>query len=121
MKYDNLDKKIINELIGNGRASLRSLGEKLDVSVTTISNRINDLETKNIVKGYTPIINYSEVNYNCTAVIQLRVKGSGLVNIVDRLRNQKHMINVYEVTGEYDIIAIGKFKHTGDMKSKIKH
>ena len=58
MTYDNLDSKLINELIGNGRASLRSLGEELDVSVTTVSNHINELESQGIIQGYTPILDY---------------------------------------------------------------
>ena len=120
MKYDNLDKKLINKLLGNGRDSLRSLGEGLDVSVTTVSNRINDLEAADIIEGYTPIISYSEMGYNCTAVIHLKVEGSALPDIVGRLRDQKQMINVYEITGDYDIIAIGKFKHTNEMNTQIK-
>ncbi len=120
MKHDNLDKKLINELLGNGRASLRSIGEKLDISVTTVSNRISDLETADIIEGYTPIVNYSEAGYNCTAVIHLKVEGSALPDIVDRLRDQKQMTNVYEVTGDYDIIAVGKYKHTRGMNTQIK-
>jgi len=30
------------------------------------------------------------------------------------------MISVYEVTGDYDVIAIGKFKDTDDMNGEIK-
>jgi DNA-binding Lrp family transcriptional regulator len=30
------------------------------------------------------------------------------------------MISVYEVTGDYDIIAIGKFEDTDGMNSQIK-
>jgi DNA-binding Lrp family transcriptional regulator len=30
------------------------------------------------------------------------------------------MISVYEVTGDYDIIAIGKFKDTDGMNRQIK-
>ena len=30
------------------------------------------------------------------------------------------MINVYEVTGEFDIIAVGKFTDTDDMNELIK-
>jgi DNA-binding Lrp family transcriptional regulator len=42
MTYNNLDNQLINLLLSDGRASLRSLGEGLDVSVTTVSNHINE-------------------------------------------------------------------------------
>ena len=56
MTYDNLDNQLINALLGDGRASLRSLGDELNVSVTTVSNHINDLEAGGVIEGYTPMI-----------------------------------------------------------------
>lgn len=44
MTYENIDTELVNALLGNGRASLRSLADDLDVSVTTVSSHLNDLE-----------------------------------------------------------------------------
>ncbi|MUV58660.1 transcriptional regulator, AsnC family [Halogeometricum rufum] len=120
MTYENLDAKLINALLGDGRASLRSLAEELDVSVTTVSNHLRDLEDEGVIEGYTPRVNYDALGYDVTAVIQLKVEGSALPEITDRLREQKQMISVYEVTGDYDIIAIGKFTDTDGMNDQIK-
>lgn len=120
MTYDNLDSDLVNELIGNGRASLRSLGEELDVSVTTVSNHINDLEAQGVINGYTPIVDYDELGYDVTAITHLKVEGAALGEIVDRLRKKDQMISVYETTGDYDIIAIGKFEDTNGMNNQIK-
>ena len=120
MTYDNLDNELINALLGDGRASLRSLGEEIGVSVTTVSNHINDLEAEGVIGGYTPIINYDELEYDVTAVIHLKVEGTALEEIVDRLHKQKQIVTVYETTGDYDIVAIGKFKDTEGMNAQIK-
>jgi len=120
MTYENLDRELLNELLGDGRASLRSLGEELDVSVTTVSNHLEELEADGIIKGYTPIVDYNELGYDVTAVIQLKVEGSAIQELTDRLREQKQMVSVYETTGDYDIIAIGKFTDTDGMNDQIK-
>jgi DNA-binding Lrp family transcriptional regulator len=120
MTYENLDAKLINALLGDGRASLRSLAEELDVSVTTVSNHLRDLEEEGVIQGYTPRVNYDALGYDVTAVIQLKVEGSALPEITDRLTDLKQMSSVYEVTGDYDIIAIGKFKDTDGMNQQIK-
>jgi DNA-binding Lrp family transcriptional regulator len=120
MTYENLDRKLVNALLEDGRASLRSLGEDLDVSVTTVSNHISDLEDDGIIKGYAPIVDYGELGYDVTAVIQMKVEGSALPEITDRLADHKHMVSVYEVTGDHDIIAIGKFTDTDHMNEQIK-
>ncbi|MFC6786988.1 HTH-type transcriptional regulator Lrp [Halobaculum halobium] len=120
MTYENLDAKLVNALLGNGRASLRSLGEDLDVSVTTVSNHLRDLEDEGVIDGYTPRVNYDRLGYDVTAIVQLKVEGSSLPDIVERLREQKQMVSVYEVTGDYDVIAIGKFRDTDEMNEGIK-
>jgi DNA-binding Lrp family transcriptional regulator len=120
MTYENLDARLINALLGDGRASLRSLAEELDVSVTTVSNHLRDLEDEGVIRGYTPVVNYDALDYDVTAVIQLKVEGSALPEITERLKTQKQMISVYEVTGDYDVIAVGKFKDTDGMNRQIK-
>jgi DNA-binding Lrp family transcriptional regulator len=120
MTYENLDRKLVNALLEDGRASLRSLGEDLDVSVTTVSNHISDLEEQGIIQGYVPEVNYGRLGYDVTAIIQLKVEGSALPEITDRLGDQTHMTSVYEVTGDHDIVAIGKFTDTDHMNDQIK-
>jgi len=118
IKY--IDEMLINSLIGDGRASLRNLAEELDVSVTTISNHLKDLESEGNIQGYSPIVDYNSLGYDVTAIMHLKVEGSALPQITNRLEAEKQMISVYETTGDYDIIAIGKFHDTDDMNDQIK-
>ncbi|MFC7075398.1 MULTISPECIES: HTH-type transcriptional regulator Lrp [Haloarcula] len=120
MTYENLDRKLVNALLGDGRASLRSLGEDLDVSVTTVSNHLSTLEDEGIINGYTPKVDYGALGYDVTAIVQLKVEGSSLPDVTEDLKQHKQMISVYEVTGDYDIIAIGKFTDTDGMNAQIK-
>jgi DNA-binding Lrp family transcriptional regulator len=120
MTYENLDEKLVNALLNDGRASLRSLAEDLDVSVTTVSNHLKDLESEGVIDGYTPRVDYDALGYDVTAVIQLKVEGTAIGAVADTLRDAKQMISVYEVTGDHDIIAVGKFADTDDMNRQIK-
>ena len=120
MAYENLDRKLVNALLEDGRASLRSLGEDLDVSVTTVSNHISELEDEGVIEGYAPIVDYGELGYDVTGIIQLKVEGSALPDITDRLQRQRHITTVYETTGDYDVIAVGKFTDTDHMNDQIK-
>ena len=120
MTYENLDVKLVNELLGDGRASLRSLADDLDVSVTTVSNHLQTLEDEGAVEGYTPVVDYERLGFDVTAILQLKVDGDALPDITDRLRGHKQMVSVYEVTGDYDVVAVGKFQDTDDMNALIK-
>lgn len=120
MTYENLDEKLVNALLTDGRASLRSLAEELGVSVTTVSNHLKDLESTGVIQGYAPIVDYDALGYDVTAVVQLKVEGSAITEVTEVLRGAKQMVSVYEVTGDHDIIAIGKFRDTDDMNHQIK-
>ncbi|MFB6360808.1 MAG: HTH-type transcriptional regulator Lrp [Halobacteriales archaeon] len=120
MTYEHLDARLINALLRDGRASLRSLAEGLDVSVTTVSNHLSDLEEEGVVTGYVPELSYEDLGFDVTAIIQLKVEGTALPDITDRLAGHKQMISVYEVTGDYDIVAVGKFTDTDGMNDQIK-
>jgi DNA-binding Lrp family transcriptional regulator len=120
MTYENLDRKLVNELLGDGRASLRSLADDLEVSVTTVSNHLSTLEDEGIIDGYTPKVDYDALGYDVTAVLQLKVDGPKLPEVTEELTTHEQMVSVYEVTGNYDIIAIGKFTDTDGMNAAIK-
>ena len=120
MTYENLDEKLVNALLRDGRASLRSLAEELDVSVTTVSNHLKDLESRGVVEGYTPVVDYDALGYDVTAVVQLKVEGNAIEEVADALREADQMVSVYEVTGDHDVIAIGKFRDTDGMNRQIK-
>lgn len=120
MAYENLDARLLNRLLKDGRASLRSLGEDLDVSVTTISNHLEQLEEDGVIEGFTPRIDYSKLGYEVQCVINLKVEGSELVEFTERLKDHSNMVSVYETTGDYDVIAIGRYTSTEAMNDQIK-
>ncbi|RJT07145.1 HTH-type transcriptional regulator Lrp [Halococcus sp. IIIV-5B] len=120
MTYENLDTELINALIDDGRASLRSLSEELDVSVTTVSNHLSNLEETGVIKGYSPEVDYGALGYDVTAVIQLNVDGSTLDEVVESLREHVQITTIYETTGDYDVVMVGKFKDTDETNDQIK-
>ena len=63
---------------------------------------------------------YDAAGYDVTAVMQFKVEGDALGKITATLQDHDQMMSVYEVTGNYDIIAVGKFKDTDNMNDQIK-
>ncbi|MDY6775988.1 MAG: HTH-type transcriptional regulator Lrp [Halobacteria archaeon] len=120
MTYENLDLKIINLLEDDGRASLRSLAEELDVSVTTVSNHLQSMEDEGVIKGFKPVLNYDELGYGVTATVMIKAEGNSILELTEDLKGIDSFLSVYEVTGEFDIIAVGKFESTESMNDTIK-
>lgn len=120
MTYENLDVKLIDTLLGDDRTSLRSLTKGLDASITTVSNHLQDLGDRGIIEGYALRVNYSTLDYDVTTIIQLKVESPTPPKITECLRAEKRVTSVYEVTSDYDIIAIDKSHDTGGISTQIK-
>ncbi|MDI6702163.1 Lrp/AsnC family transcriptional regulator [Methanothermobacter wolfeii] len=120
VKIDDIDRKIIDLLNEDGRMSYRNISRILDVSVGTVHNRVEKLVQKGVIKKFVPIIDHSKLGYKLTAIIGVKVKGGVLRNWETRTAYHKNVLAVYDVTGEFDAILIGKFKDTSELDSFIK-
>ncbi|MFX1253616.1 MAG: response regulator [Promethearchaeota archaeon] len=71
-KLDSLNQSILKELELNARASMRDLHKRLQVPSTTIFNRISRLKEKNVIKGFTTILD-QDITQN-TLILCLKLK-----------------------------------------------
>ncbi|AAV47407.1 AsnC family transcriptional regulator [Haloarcula quadrata] len=117
---DDTDREVVNALLQDGRASARDIAAATGIAATTVSRRMDDLESTGVIDEYTVDIDYGALGYDVTAVFQLSVEGDGLGRVVDQLRDRREMVAVYEVTGDHDIVAVGKFTDTQSMNERIK-
>ncbi len=120
MTYAGLDYDILEELRRDGRASLRTIAERLGVSTSTVSHRVKQMETEGIIRGYQPILDYGKLGYRLTAITKIRAKGTQIPKIVAELIQDETLVDVYEITGDYDVLVIGKYLDEDMMNREIK-
>ena len=119
-KIDNLDIKILTELQKNARKSLREIAEKLKIAEGTVYNRINKLKKIGVIEKFIPIINYSKLGYDLIAVIGITAEGSHLIEIEKLLAREPNVTAVYDVTGQFDIITVARFKDRQSLSDFVK-
>lgn len=120
MVADDLDVRMIEQLIEDGRQSFRNLADELDVSPSTVSARMRKLEHEEIVDGFRPHLNYANIGFDLTAIVEASVSSDALAEGHDRLRKLDNVISMYEVTGEQDLIMICKFRDRREMNEVVK-
>jgi DNA-binding Lrp family transcriptional regulator len=120
MTYKDLSKKILLELSKDGRQSHRELAEKLEVSAATIGNRINQLRDDGILRGVSADIDYEQLGYTSVAVTRFKVPGDSIQTALEELEDYDCLTDIYEVTGNYDILAIGHYRDRQQMNRVIK-
>ena len=120
MKLDEVDEKILKNLLVDARLSARQLALKLGMSTVTILSRIKKMENEKIINGYTAIVDYEKLGYELTAIIEIIAKKNKIVGIEEKLAKMENVCGVYDITGSTDTIVIAKFKERNELSQFVK-
>ncbi|MGH7541102.1 MAG: Lrp/AsnC family transcriptional regulator [Gemmatimonadota bacterium] len=120
MTYRDLDLRLIEALREDGRASIRSLAERLSVSPSTAGKRLDSLIARGVITGFGPLLDYQKLGFGLVAITKIKARGDALPTIVDALSRDRHLTHVYEITGDFDVLVIGRFRNEGEMNREIK-
>ena len=117
---DETDIKILKIINDDVRTSYRQISRELEVSVGTIHNRIDKMVKIGVIKKFSPIIDYEKLGFVLTTIIGVRVKGGKLKNLEEKMFYNKNIVGIYDVTGEFDVFLIAKFRNANELNSFIK-
>jgi DNA-binding Lrp family transcriptional regulator len=118
--YKDSDLRILAELKKDARQSARQIGKKLGISTTTVAARIKSMEKSGLIRGFRPLVDYKKFGLGITAVTLIKAVGGKIPSLMKDLIADPQLTHVYEITGEFDLLVIGKFKDTEVMNRQIK-
>jgi len=117
---DELDVAILRRLNQDARKSFRDIARELRVSISTVSNRVKRLEAEGVVLGYIPVLDEKRLGYDVLAVIGIRISKGKLLEVQRKIGREDKVVDVYDVTGEYDSVIIARFRNTKELDAFIK-
>jgi DNA-binding Lrp family transcriptional regulator len=105
---DNTDKKLIALLQENARKSTSELARHLGLSRTTVQDRINRLEERKVISGYTVKFDPAYNRRMLTAHVMVKIEPRGQDAVVSHCRKMPEVTGLHTISGEFDLIAIVK-------------
>ncbi|MEM2001714.1 MAG: Lrp/AsnC family transcriptional regulator [Candidatus Methanomethyliaceae archaeon] len=120
MDLDNTDLEILRLLQEDSRTSYRNIANKLGLSVGTVHNRVKRLTQEGIIKGFSTILDPERLGFELTAIILMQVEGAHIVDVEKTLAKSPPVIAVYDITGDFDIVIIAKFRSRAELNKFIK-
>lgn len=98
---DEIDLQIIELLQNNARIKRSALAEKVDLTVPAVSERINKLEEKGLIKRYTAQIDFKKAGYDVTAFIFVFMESSKYYHsFTQKAMNEPEILECHSITGE---------------------
>lgn len=99
MSYDEIDRKIIDELVDDGRISYVELAEKVGISRVAVKERIKNLENDGVIEKFTAIINSEKFGKEVSAFFEVDVEPKQLITVAENLANNPNVASIYQMTG----------------------
>ena len=119
---DDTDKQIMNLLKDNSRAGYAEIGGKVGLSEGAVRKRIKILSDQGVIRKFTVKIGVGE---GAQAITLLATSPSLPTQEVSRkIQEIPNVETTYEVTGEYDIVAVisgMNVMEVNDCIEKIRH
>ena len=111
----NADNALIAILRENARASTAEIARRLGVSRTTVQSRLERLERRGVITGYTLRLSEEQTRSLLRAHILLTIVPKLIREVEAGLREIPAVRTLHSVSGSFDMIAIIEAKSVGEL------
>ncbi len=106
-KLDSIDIAILRTLQQNGRISNADLAEKVGLSPSACSRRLDILEKSAVITGYYAQVSHKALDYKMIVIVHISLSGQFAKTLSEFEAAVKRVPNIlvcYLMSGEYDYI-----------------
>lgn len=107
MKFDEIDKKILNILQENGRITNTDLASKVGLSPPPMLERVKKLEKNGIITKYVALLDPKKINKATIIFVSLtlaRHRLKSIDQVKEEFSNFPEVLECYSITGEEDYL-----------------
>ncbi|MBB5157763.1 Lrp/AsnC family transcriptional regulator [Saccharopolyspora phatthalungensis] len=102
---DEVDARIVDELGRDGRMSIRTLAEQVNISRTNAHGRVERLIDSGVITGFHARVAPAKVGLGTAALIGLSIEQDTWREVAQRLAAIDYVEHVALVAGEFDIVV----------------
>ncbi len=111
---DSIDRSILRLLQEDGRASVRSVADRVHVSRANAYARINRLIEDGIIRGFTARVDHERSGQGASAYITLKIVQNTWRTVREQLLTLPGIAHIALVSGDFDVLML---VHTADNRS----
>lgn len=116
---DEIDQKLLRLLRKNARTPIKYLSEDVNLSSPAVSSRIERMEKKGIIRGYTLDLNPLELGHHILAYIHLDMDPSDKAEFYPFIEACPNVLECNCVTGNFSMLIKVSFPSTQDLDGFI--
>ncbi len=97
---DQIDQRIIGELVKDGRVPIAELGRRVNLSPPAVSERVQRLELAGVITGYRAVVDPRALGYQLTAIVRVKPSPGQLHRIPELALQIPEVGECHRITGE---------------------
>ena len=117
---DEIDRKLLRELLTNSKRSYRELATAIGVSAATVINHVQRLESAGVIKDYSTRLDHERLGYELTVITEIIVSKGKLLETEEEIAKIPNVCAVYDITGQTDAMVVAKFKSRSNLSDFTK-
>jgi len=117
---DEIDRKLLKELLTDSKRSYRELASAIGVSAATVINHVQRLESAGVIKDYSARLDHERLGYELTVVTEIVVSKGKLLETEEAIAKIPNVCAVYDITGQTDAMVVAKFKSRNTLSDFTK-
>ncbi|KAB8163726.1 AsnC family transcriptional regulator [Streptomyces sp. 3MP-14] len=110
---DAIDEAILRLLRNDGRASVRSVAERVHISRANAYARINRLVETQVIRGFTARIDHERAGQGTCAYVTLKIVQDSWRTVREQLAGLPGAAHIALVSGDFDVLLL---VHTSDNR-----
>ena len=119
MPTDQTDRHLLTLLTENARAPVAELGRKLGLSRTTVQSRIERLERRGVIAGYTARLSEDYEKDQVKAHVLITALPKLAARVETELRRIPEIRTLHSISGQFDMIAVVVAPSIGELDALI--
>jgi len=117
---DAIDRRILRELVEDGRISIRELAERVALSTSATSERVRRLERRGVVTGYRAVLSPAATGRPLDAVIGVRAHPGADRQALERwFGRQPCIVEAVHLTGPHDYLLRARCRDTAELDAVL--
>ncbi len=117
---DEIDRKLLGELLRDSKRSYRELAKSLGVSTATVINHTQRLVSAGVIQDYSIRVDHERIGYELTVVTEITVSKGKLLETDEEIAKLPNVCAVYDITGLTDAMVVAKFKSRSSLSEFTK-
>ena len=117
---DEIDRKLLKELLTDSKRSYRELASAIGVSAATVINHVQRLESAGVIKDYSTRLDHERLGYELTVITEIIVSKGKLLETEEEIAKIPNVCAVYDITGQTDAMVVAKFKSRSNLSDFTK-